>query len=209
MKLGLLADIHEHNDHLRAALDCFREQHVDQVVVLGDVFEMGKYLEDSCRLLLDAGAVGVWGNHEFGLSCDADPRALEQYSGTTVDFMRTLQPRLEIDGCLFTHVEPWLDPTVLTDIWHMDDFPDTPEKAARSFDALPHRIMITGHLHRWLIATPEAILGWPGDEPMAFQEGERYLVVVAAICDGRYAVFDTEAMELTPFNERPLPPPYG
>ena len=39
----------------------------------------------------------------------------------------------------------------------LHDFPDTPEKAARSFDALPHRIMITGHLHRWLIATPRAI----------------------------------------------------
>jgi len=23
--------------------------------------------------------------------------------------MGGLQPRLEIDGCLFTHVEPWLD----------------------------------------------------------------------------------------------------
>jgi hypothetical protein len=55
----------------------------------------------------------------------------------------------------------------------------------------------------------EGALVEPGDEPIRFHEDERYLVVVAAVCDGRYAVFDTEAMELTPFNDRPLPQPYG
>jgi hypothetical protein len=181
---------------------------VEQVVVLGDVFEMGTHLEESCRLLMDAGAVGVWGNHDFGLSCDADSRAVDKYSGPAIDFMSSLRPRLEIDGCLFTHVEPWLDPTVLTDIWHVDDPPFTPAKAARSFDGLPDRVMITGHLHRWLIATPGTVLDWKGDEPIRFRKDERYLVVVAAVCDGRYAVFDTDTLELTPFNDRPLPMPY-
>jgi len=38
MKLGLLTDIHEQVDHLRSALDQFRQERVEQVVFLGDLF---------------------------------------------------------------------------------------------------------------------------------------------------------------------------
>ena len=40
MKLGILADIHEHVEYLSRSLATFSEQGVDQVVVLGDVFEL-------------------------------------------------------------------------------------------------------------------------------------------------------------------------
>lgn len=60
MKLGLLADIHERNGHLRAALCRFRLEQVDQVVVLGDVAATGSHLAETCRLLREARAVGVW-----------------------------------------------------------------------------------------------------------------------------------------------------
>lgn len=42
MKLGLLTDIHEHVSHLRVALDRLRSERVDQIVVLGDVFALGR-----------------------------------------------------------------------------------------------------------------------------------------------------------------------
>src|SRR5947208_2163570 len=67
MRLGLLADIHEEVDLLRLALDRFRHEAVDQVVVLGDVAETGERLTETTLLLAGAGAVGVWGNHDFGL----------------------------------------------------------------------------------------------------------------------------------------------
>ena len=38
MKLGLIADIHENVELLREAIDWFRAENVDQIVVLGDVF---------------------------------------------------------------------------------------------------------------------------------------------------------------------------
>ena len=59
MKLGLLADIHEHVEHLRTALDHFKSERVDQVVVIGDLFEQGHRIEETCRLLSEANAVGV------------------------------------------------------------------------------------------------------------------------------------------------------
>ena len=39
MKIGILADIHERVDPLRSALKTFRDNRVEQVVLLGDVFE--------------------------------------------------------------------------------------------------------------------------------------------------------------------------
>ena len=66
MKLGLLTDIHEHVEHLRKALDHFEREDVDQVVVIGDVFELGKRIEETCHYLTEAKAVGVWGNHDYG-----------------------------------------------------------------------------------------------------------------------------------------------
>ena len=60
MKLGLIIDIHEQVEFLRIALDRFRQEKVDQIVVIGDVFETDERIEGTCRLLADAEAVGVW-----------------------------------------------------------------------------------------------------------------------------------------------------
>ncbi|NQT17434.1 MAG: metallophosphoesterase family protein [Planctomycetes bacterium] len=202
MKLGLLADVHEHNDDLRMALDVFQQQQVDQVVMLGDILESGDRIEETCRLLSEAGAVGVWGNHDFGLCYDSVDRVRQKYSDSVLDFMARLRPRVEIDGCLFTHVEPWRDPNSIHDLWSFDALPDTPDNAARSFEAVPNRFMFIGHLHRWLIVTPAKVLDWRGEQPIRLDTEPRYLVLVAALCDGRYATFDTHVGELVPFNHR-------
>jgi hypothetical protein len=116
-----------------------------------------------------------------------------------LDFMASLRPRLELDGCLFTHVEPWLDPEDISDLWYFGGPPDTPEKAAKSFEAVPHRYMFVGHLHRWLLATPRKVLDWNGETRIRMDGETRYLILVAAVCDGRYAIFDTDTAELVPF----------
>jgi predicted phosphodiesterase len=67
MKLGILADVHEHVENLREALEVLRQQGADRFVVLGDVFETGKRLEETIGLLREVNAVGVWGNHDVGL----------------------------------------------------------------------------------------------------------------------------------------------
>src|ERR1041384_6271327 len=98
MKLGLITDIHEHIEHLRTALDCFESAKVDQVVIIGDVFEMGRRIEETWRLLSEARAIGVWGNHDFGLSFDPHPDVRLSYPASVIDYMASLRPRLEIDG---------------------------------------------------------------------------------------------------------------
>jgi hypothetical protein len=76
-----------------------------------------------------------------------------------------------------------------------------PEKLARSFAAVPHRVLFIGHLHRWLLGTPDGLLPWRGQSPVGLDRHTRYLVVVHAVWDGKCALFDTETNELTPFGE--------
>lgn len=198
MRLGLLADIHEHTKQLRKAIAVLQDHAADRFVVLGDVFETGKRMEETVDLLRQVEAVGVWGNHDIGLCFDPAEGVCRRYSPAVLDFMGRLQPHLEIDGCLFSHVEPWLDPHKAEDLWYFDGPPDSPEKLARSFAAVPHRVLFLGHLHRWLLGTPNGVLSWRGEGPVHLDSSTRHLVVVHAVSNGWCALYDTEASELTP-----------
>lgn len=59
--------------------------------------------------------------------------------------------------------------------------------------------MFVGHYHQWLLATPEGITDWQGESPIRLDQG-RHCVVVGALCEGRFAIFDTDTLELRPFN---------
>ena len=47
---------------------------------------------------------------------------------------------------------------------------------------------------------PDGISEWSGDRPVRLDSG-RFFVVIGALCQGRYAVLNTESWELVPFNE--------
>jgi hypothetical protein len=200
MRLGLLADIHEHTWQLRRAIAVLQQHGAERFVVLGDVVEMGQRMEETVDLLRQVKAVGVWGNHDIGLCFDPDDKVCDRYSAAVLGFMGSLQPRMEIDDCLFTHVEPWLDPHKVQDLWYFDGPPDSPEKLARSFAAVPHQFLFMGHMHRWLLGTPDGLSPWRGEGPVGLDHRARHLIVVHAVCDGHCALFDTETNELVPFS---------
>lgn len=201
MKLGLITDIHEDVELLQCALDRFDKEQVDEVVVIGDVFALGEHIEETCKLLANANAIGVWGNHDCGLCMSPDAEIRERYTSDVIDFMTSLRPRLDVAGCHFTHVEPWLNPEDIMDLWYYEGPPDEPNKLERIFKAVPNRIMFSGHYHRWLLATPDGISPWNGERPIRLLVDARYFVVIGAICEGRYAVFDSDTSVLMPFNE--------
>ena len=200
MKLGLITDIHEQVEHLKTAIDRFHDECVDQIVVIGDVLETGKRLDETCRLLAEAAAIGVWGNHDYGLCVEPDAETHSKYGDRVIDFMASLRPRLEIGGCHFAHVEPWLNPEEVADLWYFEGPPDVHGKLERIFNAVPNRLMFAGHYHKWLLVTPERIEDWNGSGPVDLADG-RYFVVVGALCYGRYAILDTDTSELLTFNE--------
>ncbi len=202
MRLGLLADIHEDLEMLNEALSRFERDAVDRVVVLGDVFDTGKWLEETVRCLSARGAIGVWGNHDVGLSNNPDSWVVKRFGSETIAFMTSLRPSLAIGDCHFSHVEPWLDPNDVSELWHFGGPPSTAEELAKSFDAVPHRLLLLGHYHRWSIATRECRVPWDAFQPFPFEPGRRYLIILGAVCDGRCGILDTERQLLIPVDLR-------
>jgi predicted phosphodiesterase len=206
MRLGLLADIHEAVDLLREALGLFRRHGVDEVISLGDFCGMHEHLEETVTLLRDAGVVGVWGNHDFGLCRPAGPSIGERVPADLLAWTTTMQPRLLRDDCLFTHVEPWLDANDLMQLWYFDGLPDTPAKLARSFDAVPQRVLISGHVHRWFLASPRGPIDWDGRSRIHLRPPGRYYLVIDALVHGHCAIYETTTGELVPVTlSGPLP----
>jgi hypothetical protein len=201
VKLGIITDIHEQVADLERALAQCDRHGVDQVLCLGDVFQSGEAIRETVALLARRGIAGVWGNHDFGLC--SHPSALAssrrvQYAGPVLEYLATFRPSLEVEDCLFSHVEPWRDLNDVLGLWYLGGLPDTPEKAARSFDACHQRVLFTGHHHRWLLATREGVIPWDGSRAVRLEAPQRYLVVVAAVCEGFCGVYDTRTGELTP-----------
>ena len=201
MKLGLITDIHEHVADLELALaECDRHG-VDRIICLGDVFRSGSAIRETVALLADRGIAGVWGNHDFGLcshpSAAVAPRRAD-YVGPVLDYMATFQPSLEVEDCLFSHVEPWRNLNDVMGLWYLGGLPDVPAKAARSFDACRQRVMFSGHHHRWLATTRHGVIPWDESRSIRLERPERYLVVVAAVCEGFCGIYNTETCELLP-----------
>lgn len=198
MRIGILADIHEDVELLSRALALFRREGVNRVVVLGDVFYSGRRVAETCDLLAAAGAVGVWGNHDLGLCHDPEPELLARYPDRVFEFTRTLAPRLELAGCLFSHGLPHWDATEPA-VYYLGDRPETAAGRADSFAASEYRVTFVGHFHRWLCATPAGVVPWEGNEAASLDPECRYLVVIAAVCEGWCAIYDSEAARLVPY----------
>lgn len=198
MKLGILADIHEATGQLREAIDRLRDAGAERLVLLGDVFENGRALDETIAILEGAHVTGVFGNHELGMCIDPCPELRHRYAGPVLDYFGTLRGRHEEGDCLFTHAQAWMDPADIEQPWYLHGPPDTPEVLARNFAATDKRVLFQGHYHRWLAATPEGVLPWRGEGPLVLEPGRRYLVVVHAVLDGWCACYDTATGELLP-----------
>ncbi len=120
MRIGLLADIHEDVEGLEASITRCRREGVDRLVTLGDIFETGEHFADAVDLLRDADVSGVWGNHEFALYAGRGDSVESQFDWRTLDYMKRLTARHEVEGVLFGHVLPCLDPTDIQQPWYVE-----------------------------------------------------------------------------------------
>lgn len=201
MHVGIVADIHDAVKPLRTALSLLRERGVEHVVTLGDAFDSfhpGGPSAEVAALLREAGAIGVWGNHDVGLSHEVTEQMRAGADHALLAFAARLEPQLVLERCRFSHIEPWKDPRRLEDLWGSAQAPDTTERAQRSFEAVPERIIFLGHFHRWLAMSSTGRIEWDGVRPITLSEPDRYLVVVSAVVDGWCAMFETERSILVP-----------
>lgn len=201
MRIGIITDVHDDTERLSRALAALRADGVDAIVSLGDTSDLhGKWqnVDGVAALLKQYGVVGVWGNHDHGLCRDVSDEAKAKFGADALAFMATMHPRLVLGECHFTHVEPWLDPEKVEDLWLCHGPPDEPERLARSFAAFGQRVAFTGHFHHWRAMDESERLDWDGTTPLRFEGDKRYLVVVGPLFAGAFATVDTDSWVLNP-----------
>src|SRR5262249_3220597 len=191
-------DIHEDVAGLRRALDSLARAGADPIVSLGDLCKDGARLAETCRLLDEAGVVGVWGNHDYGLCTSPLERLSLHFDVGGIGSMRRFTATLVIGDCWFSHIEPGLDPEDLGDLWRDPGPPVDSGRLNRIWAAVPQPRMFMGHLHRWFAATPAGPSEWRGEGRLRLPRGRSSLVVVGAVCDGCWALYDAKADELIP-----------
>lgn len=197
MRLGLLADIHEEVERLDRAVARLRAEGVDRFLLLGDLYDTGKRLDELVEHLEPLDALGVWGNHDIGLCREVSDWTRGRFSPRVLNYFARLQPRIDLDGDLFQHIEPQLDPEDILDLWSFDE--PWPPDPARCFARDHFRGAFLGHRHCWAAVTPDGLSSWTGDTPLEFGPDRRFVVVVHAVQQGRCALYDTEARRLCPF----------
>lgn len=204
MRLGLVTDIHNHHVELGKALELFRDNSVDQVVTIGDTcdaFAPPEGSDEVASLLSECGAIGVWGNHDFGLCREVSEDCRKRFGNATFDFMQQMRPHLEIEGCYFSHKDAGVDAYDVQQLWDFEeDSRDLKARAKAGFAANASTRQFIGHYHCWWAATPSGPIGWDGAEPLLLRPEERYFIVVAGVFQSRCAVFDSESGLLQPFN---------
>jgi hypothetical protein len=203
MKLGLLADIHECVPNLKAAHDRLAAEHVDRLVVLGDIVETGKHIDAIVGLLMQAKVTGVWGNHDMGLAIDPDAEVRSWFSPTVVEYFGRLSGRLVVADCHMSHSPSFMDPGDWEQPWYTSPWPDQPEMIAQSLAAVPERVQFLGHYHTWLINNSDGPIAWSGQEPIRLAPPTRYQVIIDAVLGGWCATYDTETGWLVPLRIGP------
>jgi hypothetical protein len=202
MRLGLVTDIHNHAAELARALRVFEREGVEQVLNLGDACDPFSASQGSevARLLCEARAIGVWGNHDVGLCHEVEASACEKYSAETLAYMGTMQPRLRLAGCHFSHREASVDPRDISQLWDFsEDGRNLLLKSRLGLEAVDDRLQFLGHYHCWWAATPGGPLAWDGAGPLEFAPEERYFVVIAPVFNGWCAVLNTDDGVLRPY----------
>lgn len=160
MKIAVVSDIHANVPALAAVLDAIAAEQVDRIVCLGDV--AGYHTEPGrcVRLLRQAGALCIAGNHDRAVIgaigtdgfSDQARRAVDwtrpRLEEAARDFLAALPLKLAVDGVLVA-VHGALHPDVGCELVRLDD----DGKRALSFDALAAhpsgaRVCAFGHTHR-------------------------------------------------------------
>src|SRR5262245_14214116 len=201
MRIGIVTDVHDELEQLSLAPDSPRSEAVEAIVPLGatiDRFGAWDRATEVAALMSAARVVGVWGNHDYDLCREPSLELRARFSPATLEYMATICPQLEVGGCHFSHVEPWLDPLDPGKLWCFEGVPETEDRLRKCFDAVPHRVVFLGHFHRWFAATEDGRLDWDGTTPLHFEPARRYLVVVAPMFSGAFAVIDTDRWVLEP-----------
>jgi hypothetical protein len=204
MKIGLIADIHEHTQELRDVISELNRHDVDRTLHLGDIASHGATLDQTCSVLTELRVDGVWGNHELGLvdlAEDQEAARSGRYSEQTLSYLAELKPTILLRddtdpvlrrGVLLCHAGPWIDPFDAMAMWTSG--PDQllqPNRIADSLKDTNVGLAFMGHHHCWRAFSDGLDTGWRGESPLTVEQHRRLLVVVNPVSKRSALILDT------------------
>jgi predicted phosphodiesterase len=183
--VGLFADVHGSQRTLVRALDECREAGVDQIALLGDLFDRVEQADDCARALAAWSVVGVWGNHERDIVLDA-----AEHGGLEAETVQLLTGLGEVvlveDVCLMHEAAHWGRTDALARLLgreqHKGHAPHHPHA----------RITFAGHTHYRSARDERGPLDVARGS-LTLDPARRYLINPGALAAGQYAVWDREA----------------
>lgn len=180
-RVGILSDVHGERRTLQRSLDFCRDNGVETIALLGDLFDRVEEADPCVGLLLDWHVVGVYGNHEREIVLAAAVGEVDVLP-QTVDLLSGLQERIVIDDVCLIHEE---------ERWGFHD------PVAAMFERVPgtngHRsaawITFAGHTHVRSARTESGPLDLSRGR-IELKTLRRYLINPGALAIGQFAIWD-------------------
>lgn len=203
MRIALFADVHSNLEALEACLRHASAQGADRHAFLGDLVGYGAdpgAVVDTISALVERGAIAVRGNHDVDLEDDWTRAALDAHQKT---FLATLPLSVRQGEICFVHAS-----ADARFAWH---YVESSSDARESIDAAGTVYTFCGHVHDQVLyfktlAGKTAPFRPVSGSPVPVPPHRAWLAIVGSVGQPRdgnpaaaYAIFDTEAEELTFF----------
>ncbi len=159
LRVAVISDVHANGHALAAVLAEVDSEAIDELWNLGDVVGYGPRPNETCATIRERATVSLCGNHDLialgmaGVSIDEfnpDAAAAAVWTGEQLDrgtraYLGGLRPEGSRDGAALFHASP-ADP-----VW---EYVLTDEAARRALDLTAEDLVLVGHSHVPIAATP-------------------------------------------------------
>lgn len=182
--IGIFADVHGAQQTLVHALADCRTAGVEQIALLGDLFDREEQADSCARALAEWPTIGVWGNHEREIVHDAAVHG--RLAQSTICLLTGLAAELFVDDvCLIHEAEQWARAATLARL----ALPLTP--GVGHSELVQARITFAGHTHHRAARDQYGPLDL-GRGVLTLAASRRYLINPGALLAGQYAIWNRE-----------------
>ncbi|HUZ01199.1 MAG TPA: metallophosphoesterase family protein [Thermomicrobiaceae bacterium] len=184
--VALFADVHGAEGTLRRALELCRDESVETVALLGDLFDRVEQADPVVEVLAGWDVVGVYGNHEreVALAAASGEVVLQP---ATLRLLSGLREQVVIDEVCLIHEEgAWVHHDPVASLFG--------RVSGRNGRHDPHvhvHVTFAGHTHyrsAWDERGPIDL----AREVLRLHWGRRYLINPGALAAGQFAIWDRE-----------------
>lgn len=182
--IGIFSDVHGAQKPLRAALAACANAGVEQIALLGDLFDREEQADECARTLAGWQVFGVWGNHEREIAQAA--AALGTLEPATITLLTGLDEEVLIEDICLTHeATHWGRSATFA---RLSAYMALAEPLPAHEQA---RITFAGHTHHRSARTERGPLDL-GRRRVSLDPVRRYLINPGALAEGEYAIWDRE-----------------